>query len=61
MDTVVTDVVSSTATKVSLNKHFLVGVAAGIAVSGGIVGAVKLKRKLDARRKPVVETPSDNN
>ncbi len=58
MDTVVTDVVSTTATKFSLDKRFLIGVAAGITVSAAAVGTVKLKQKIEARReaKKVADT-----
>lgn len=60
MDTVVTDVVTTTATKFSLDKRFLLGVAVGVAASGAAVGAAKLKKKIDLRRKNGVEIVTDN-
>jgi hypothetical protein len=59
MDSVVTDVVSQTATKFSLDKRFLVGFAAGIVVSAGVAGAIKVKEKLSARANNVEESSAE--
>ncbi len=50
MDSAVTDVVTTTATKFSLDKRFLIGVAVGVTAAGAVAGAAKLKEKIDARR-----------
>lgn len=60
MDSVVTDVVTTTATKFSLDKRFLLGFAAGVAASATAVGAAKLKKKFDARRNDGVTIVTEN-
>lgn len=59
MDSVVTDVVSQTTTKFSLDKRFLVGFAAGIVVSAGVAGAIKVKEKLAARANNVEDSSTE--
>jgi hypothetical protein len=59
MDTVIADVVSQTATKFSLDKRFLAGLAAGFIVSAGVVGVVKLKEKLAARANNVEDSSAE--
>lgn len=55
MDTVITDVVSTTATKFQLDKKFFAGVAVGIAATGVAYGANKLRQKIAERREADVE------
>lgn len=49
MDSVITDVVSETATKVTLDKKFFLGAAAGILVVGAVVGGKKVVDRFKQR------------
>lgn len=49
MDTVITDVVSETATKVTLDKKFFLGAAAGITAVAVVVGVRKVVSVVKAR------------
>lgn len=57
MDTVITDVVSETATKVTLDKKFFLGVAAGALVVGTVVVG---KKVVDHFRKDSTDTVDEN-